>query len=526
MANDQSNTAEQPDFVRALLRPGAWPHAPASVELIETHISWVLLTGDYAYKIKKPVNFGFLDFSSLEKRLACCREEVRLNRRLAPEIYLDVVALCGDPAEPTVGGEANIFEYAVRMRQFDLDQGFDRLLAAGKLDPFLMDLTATTLTDFHASAAVADPAGIYGTAAAVREPVQENIAQIRRYTQSTTSASEPNAGLEHLAEWSNNRCRELEEVFQERLRNERVRECHGDLHLRNIIYWLDRVIPFDCIEFNPNLRWIDVISELAFLLMDLDDHDCEPLSRKLLNAWLERSGDYEALQLLPFYLVYRALVRAKVACLRSLQPGTDRVEARREFANYMHLAERYTRQQKPRLLITHGLSGSGKTWASQQLLEAFPLIRLRSDVERKRLHGLATADRGGEAKNLYSSSASEKTYARLLQLTSQLLDWGYSVIVDAAFLQQQQRQAFTGLARQQHTPFLIVHCHADEAVQQQRLVQRQSSDTDASDADIAVLSRQRTTVQVLTSAELEHSLSVDSDSGVEKVLAWLSDQSG
>ena len=496
--------ATVPDFIKVLLRPGAWDHLVSAVELVETHISWVLLTGDYAYKIKKPVDFGFLDFSSPEKRLHYCREEVRLNRRLAPEIYLDVVSICGSPDQPVVAGDGAAFEYAVRMHQFDMRCGFDRLLESGRLTREHMDKMAKVLADFQESTKVATAGALHGSPLAVLEPIQENFFQIRESLRDMDCAGKMLPPVENLERWSLEKFRRLEPVIAGRRALGFVREGHGDLHLRNIIEWNGRVIAFDCIEFNPNLRWIDVISELSFLLMDLDDHDSPQLSRRLLNAWLEYTGDYSALQLMRFYQVYRAMVRAKVASLRLLQSTESRETETRDLSNYIALAESYTRPTQPALLITHGLSGSGKTWFSQQLLEAAPVIRLRSDVERKRLHGVERPDRAGdETEGLYGPAATERTYGYLHDIARQLLGWGYTVIVDAAFLKRWQREMFADLSRQRRVPFAIVHCEAGEETSRQRLQRRQSAGSDASDADIAVFERQQEVLEPLAGPELE-----------------------
>ena len=297
-----------------------------------------------------------------------------------------------------------------------------------------------------------------------------------------------------------------------------MREGHGDLHLRNIIDWNGRVIPFDCIEFNPNLRWIDVISELSFLLMDLDDHQHRSLSRRLLNAWLEYTGDYDSLQLLRFYQVYRAMVRAKVASLRLSQSTTDQDIEAHNFSNYVALAESYTQEQPVRLIITHGLSGSGNTWFSQQFLEAVPLIRLRSDVERKRLFGLGQSNRtGAETAGIYRPSASKRTYTHLLDTTAKILSCGFSVIVDAAFLKYEQRELFAKLAQQLQVPFAIVHCEADEEISRQRLLRRNRADNDASDADFTVLEQQMLEIEPLADSELEHYHRAD----LAELLRWM-----
>ena len=511
-------SAKIPNFIKALKSACAWPHPVSEIELVETHISWVLLTGEYAYKIKKPVDFGFLDFSTVEKRQHCCLEEVRLNRRLAPDIYLDVVPVCGSPERPRVDGEGEAFEYAVRMRQFDMRRGFDHLLESGLLTPAHMDQTAVMLAKFQEDAEIAGTDSCYGTAEAVLDPVAENFFQISQYSQSLNIASQLQPQLEHLKQWSLTCSRKLEPVISGRRASGFVREGHGDLHLRNIIDWNDRVIPFDCIEFNPNLRWIDVISELSFLLMDLDDHQHRSLSRRLLNAWLEYTGDYEGLQLLRFYQVYRAMVRAKVASLRLSQSTTDEDNEAHNFSNYVALAESYTQEQPVRLIITHGLSGSGKTWFSQQFLEAVPLIRLRSDVERKRLFGLGQSNRtGAETAGIYRPSASTRTYAHLLDTTAKILSFGFSVIVDAAFLKYEQRELFRRLAQQSQVPFAIVHCEANEEISRQRLLRRNRADNDASDADFTVLEQQMLKIEPLADSELEHYHRAD----LAELLRWM-----
>lgn len=511
-------STDLPNFIKALQCAHTWPYPVSEVKLVETHISWVLLTGKYAYKIKKPVNFGFLDFSSLEKRLCYCREELRLNRRLAPDIYLDVVPLRGCPEHPEIDGDGEVFEYAVRMVQFDVHCGFDHLLESGMLTPAHMDQTAAMLAKFQEEAKVAGPDSYYGTAEAILEPVSENFLQVGQYLRCLDGTSLLQAQLQRLEEWSLTCLRDLESVISKRHASGFVREGHGDLHLRNIIDWNGRVIPFDCIEFNPNMRWIDVFSDLSFLLMDLDDHHHEHLSRRLLNAWLEYTGDYSGLQLLRFYQTYRAMVRAKVASLRLLQSTTDQDIEAHNFSNYIALADSYTQIQPVRLIITHGVSGSGKTWFSQQLLEAAPLIRLRSDVERKRLFGLEQSDRtGADTAGIYRPAVSRRTYAHLLDTASEIISWGFSVIVDAAFLRFEQRDLFRKLAEKMQVPFAIVHCEAEEGVTRQRLLQRKRADNDASDADDTVFEQQMLKLEPLADNELDHYHRAD----LAELLEWM-----
>lgn len=511
------------ELIKALQTPDAYPHPVRNIQLRETHISWVLLTGDYAYKIKKPVNFGFLDFSTLEKRHFYCEEEIRLNRRLAPELYLQVVPVCGDAHAPQLDGKGDAFEYAVRMRQFDTRQAFDELLARDELTSQHMEQTAQVLARFHARIHVADKNSAHGTPAAVCQPVMENFSQLQACLDEDGELARE---LSQLQAWSENACRTLESTFLQRKAQGFVRECHGDLHLRNIIIWQERVTPFDGIEFSASLRWIDVLSELAFLLMDLDDHQRQDLAQVLLNTYLEITGDYAGLALLRFYLLYRAMVRAKVACLRLAQTAGGDRQSREEMQNYIDLASAYTQPKKPRLIITHGLSGSGKTFVSRQLLEKSQLIRLRSDVERKRLFGLEAGQASGAGidSGIYQADASQRTYQHLLGLADQLLACGYCVLVDAAFLQSAQREMFTRLAHEREIPFLILHCEAAADIQHRRIQARGIAGHDASEADLQVLQHQLQTCQPLSDSERQASISVDTGTVVQldKLISWLS----
>jgi len=481
-------TTSLPPLIKAMLSPDWYAHPAESCQLIETHISWVVLTGPYAYKVKKPVDLGFLDFSSLAKRRFFCAEELRLNRRLAPAMYLDVVAITGTQERPHLEGDGEPIEYAVKMVQFPQQAQLDRMLAEGRLQPAHLDAFAHLVADFHRQAEVATAESPHGEPEQVWQPVAENFAQIRERIEE----SEPLASLAALETWSATVFAARTPLLKQRKAQGSIRECHGDMHLRNLA-WIDEApVAFDGIEFNPNLRWIDVISEVAFLVMDLDDRGEAPLGRRFLNAYLERSGDYGGLELLPFYLVYRALVRAKVAAIRWVQPGLSAVEragAEAEFERYLKLAEGYTHPSSPRLLLTRGLSGSGKTTLTQPLLERLPAFRIRSDVERKRLYGLLAEENGhaAPAEGIYSAEATEKTYSRLLSLAREVLLAGYSVIVDATFLKRAQRDPYRQLAKSQGVGFVVLELTAPIELLRQRLIQRHG---DASDADLAVLAHQ------------------------------------
>lgn len=505
-----------PRLIQGLLQPAAYPHptgAPTGfadssgagpVTHIETHISHVLLAGNYAYKLKKPLNLGFLDYSTLERRRRCCEEEVRLNRRLAGDLYLGVVPITGTPEQPHIGGIETPLEYAVLMRRFPQRQLLDRYA----LSPLLAERLGERLARFHESIPKAAPDSPYGTPDAVLAPMLENLCRVRQQALGGTER------LARIDAWTRRRWEELIPVLERRRDEGRVRECHGDLHRANIALVDGEPLFFDAIEFNPNLRWIDTASELAFLIMDLEEAGETVLARRLLNRYLEECGDYGALTVLDFYKAYRAMVRAKVLAIRLSQPETAQAEstrARADCARYLALAESYTRPRRPRLLIACGLSGCGKSRMGRVLREVLPLIHVRSDVERKRLFGLRPEERSGGAldSGIYFPQATEWTYQRLLALAGTILDSGYDVLVDATFLARARRAAFQDLAHRRGVGFAILALAAPVDELRRRVTRRLAEGSDASEANLAVLERQCAACQPLTAAELEHALRID-----------------
>jgi hypothetical protein len=502
--------AEQlPPLIQALHDPRAYPHPVARVALTETHISWVLLAGEFVYKIKKPLDLGFLDFSTLARREHFCREELRLNRRLAPALYLDVLPITGAPDAPVLGGPGTAIEYALKMRRFPQEALLDRVLARGALTPQHIDDLAQTLAAFHQrQAAIAPATSPFGSPDAVLAPMRQNFTQIRPRV-----AAAFQARLNQLAQWTETTHAQLRPVLEARHAAGFIRECHGDAHLGNMALLQGRVTLFDCLEFNDQLRWIDVISEIAFTVMDLDDRQHPTYAHRLLNGYLEATGDYAGLALLRFYLVYRALVRAKVAAIRLSQADVGAVErAHHEelFASYLALAERYTRPPAPALLITHGVSGAGKSTLAQWLVEALGAVRVRSDVERKRLEG-ATADAGADTglnRGRYSSDMTARTYARLAELATTIVASGFSVVVDATFLRQAQRETLHAVARAQRVPFVILDLTAREDLLHARIAARAVQGRDASEATHAVLVQQLATREPLTTNEIGDALEI------------------
>lgn len=481
------------------------------MELIETHISWILLCGDTACKIKKALDLGFLDFSTLTKREFYCAEEIRLNRRLAPEIYLDAIPIGGSIDAPQLG-RLPALEYAVRMRRFAASDQMDARLAAGRLRAEHIDRLAAILAHFHASLPAAEPGSGFGSADAILAVSRQNFEQLDALC---SNAGERRALL-HLRQATDAEFAACLPLFEQRRSAGFVRECHGDLHLGNIVLIDDRPVPFDCLEFNPGLRWIDVINELAFPMMDLIQRQRCGFAFRLLNAYLEISGDYAGLDLLRFYLAGRATVRAKIGAIRSSQPGLSPAAAAQAQASgrsYLDLAGTLLRTRQPALIISHGLPGSGKSTLALEMLERRQAIRLRSDVERKRLFGLAALERSSSGQDMYSAAATRQTYAHLQRTARQLLAAGWTVIVDAAFLHRQERNAFRQLAQQMAAPFAIASTRAEPAILRRRIRQRSALGTDPSEADIAVLEKLASAQQPLSPAELARSAVFESRAG-------------
>ena len=494
--------------------------------MIETHISFIVLTGTFAYKIKKSVNLGFLDFTTLEKRRFFCQEELRLNARFAPQIYLDVVSIGGTREVPKVGDDARAFEYAVKMLEFPQEALADRVLARGELTLRHMDLLAELVAEFHARSHRSQESNGYGTAEAILASVAQNFAQIRAVPDRAVTLQD----LDDIETWTRQEHGGLCNVFAQRKREGKVRECHGDLHLGNIVFLDGEPRAFDCIEFNPDLRWIDVMNEVAFLVMDLHAAYRPDFARRFLNTYLEFSGDYGGLRVLPYYLAYRAMVRGKIGLIRArqLEPGSEGQGPLQESGRrYLELARSGTRPGPGFLAITHGFSGSGKTTLSHPLVELTGAIRIRSDIERKRMRGISSRDHQepGNASVLYAADVTESIYQRLRELAGTILESGHGVIVDATFLKQRHRDMFCALATRARVPFSIIDFTVREDILRERITVRLEQGQDASDANLAVLDHQLATHEPLQTGELAIVFAYDASrpaADAQRLQSWTS----
>lgn len=496
-------------FIEDLIAAGVFP-SQAPVEHIETHISHVLLTDDLAYKIKKPVNLGFVDFSSLQRRKFYCEEELRLNRRLAPELYLAVATINRQGSRYALDAPGQVIEYVLVMARFDRQQELHRLMGSSSVTREMMQRFAHHLADFHARAQRAGEQDEFGECETVRAETLDNFRVIRKLGAGVQMSTR----LDEIESWSKQALGNLEALMHSRKQAGMVRECHGDLHLRNLVVIKGRITAFDCLEFNPDFRWIDVCSEIAFFLMDLVEHHRRDLARVFLNAYLDHAGDFVMLRLLRFYLVYRAMVRAKVAMFAA-RDGVDGEQSEQECLNYLTYAHAVIHEQRnPVLVITCGLSGSGKTYITDFLLSLVDVVRVRSDLVRKRLFEIAPMDRSamGDDEGVYSVQSSEQVYRLLTAHAEDVIEAGYPVIVDATFIQARHRQAMRNLAKRLDVPFRIVHFEAGTDVLRQRITQRLDANADASDADLRVLEKQLASFEPLTTTEAQHVVNVTSDS--------------
>lgn len=506
--------AALPPLIQQMLQPEFYPHpVQEPVKLIQTHVSYVFLTGDFAYKVKKPVDFGFLNYSTPEKRHFFCQEELRLNRRGAPELYLAVlpIYLSNDQFQLEETGEP--VEYLVKMRQFPQETLLTSLYDAGQLTDDMIVALAKKVSEFHAETVTNDYIRSFGEIAQIRPSFDENYDQTENYIggpQTQTQFDETRAYTDRFFATQAT-------LFQKRIAGDRIRECHGDLHLRNICYWNNEFYLFDCIEFNEPFRFVDVMFDIAYIVMDLQARDRPDLNALFLNTYLEQTGDWEGLQILPLYVNRQSYVRAKVTSFLLDDPSiseTDKQTARETAAPYYKLAWEWTRPRQGKLWMMSGLSGSGKSTTARQLARQLDAIHIRSDAVRKHLGGIPLNQRGGD--DLYTPEMTQKTYDRLLELGTLLAEQGYSVILDAKYDRQALREPVIKAAGDRQMPLTILHCNASEAVLHERLTNRTG---DIADATADLLAKQY--LETFTKEEESYVISLDTTQPLEPQLAPL-----
>jgi aminoglycoside phosphotransferase family enzyme/predicted kinase len=465
-----------PELVQALLEPKAYPETTKQIELVQTQMSFVLLTDDYAYKVKKAVNLGYLDYTTLEKRRFFCQREVELNRRLCAEAYLGVVPITRDGGEILIQGKGETIEYAVKMRRLPQQAMMDVLLAANQLTPEMIIAVAQKLAEFHRRAETSADISAFGDINAIRKNTEENFSQTEKYIGKTISRD----NYQKVKAYTDNFIQENAPLFQQRIAGGRIRDCHGDLHTAHVCF-TDGICIYDCIEFNDRFRYSDVAAEVAFLAMDLDHYGRADLSRRFVNSYIDKSRDRELTKLLDFYRCYRAYVRGKVESFKLDDPyiAPAEKEPTLEMAgSYFDLARAYT-SSRPTLLITSGLVGTGKTALAQALAKRLGLVVISSDVSRKRLAGIPATEHHFEEfdSGIYSAEFSRKTYDSMLTEARDILNEGGSVILDASFTKAKERLKARELAKKTGADFLIVEFTLEEEIIKKRLAQRLEQET-------------------------------------------------
>ena len=496
------------NLVHQMLQAEFYPHPVTQpIQVIQTHVSWVVLTGDYVYKLKKSVNFGFLDYSTLDRRLHFCQEELRLNQRGASKLYLQVVPITWGGGKYHLGGKGEIVEYGVKMRQFPQDALFSQLLSQGKLNQLHLQELGRVLAEYHTKCLTNDYISGFGQVGLVRSAIEENYIQTLKYIEKYSGGPQTQSRFEETKAYTDKFCQQYSELFASRIAQQRIRECHGDLHLANIALWNEEIILFDCIEFNETFRFVDVMYDVAFTVMDLETKGREDLANTFLNTYVEETGDWEGLQILPLYLTRQAYVRAKVNSFL-LDDKAIGLEARAIAAQtaekYYQQAWKYTQPRQGQLILMSGLSGSGKSTTGRYLAAKLGAVHLRSDAVRKHLGGISLRERG--SNEIYTPEMTEKTYNRLLVLGITLANQGWSVILDAKYDRKHLRQQVIDQANKHQLPGKIVYCTAPLEVLEERILHRSC---DITDATPELLAGQVAQYEPFTEEELPYIMVVD-----------------
>lgn len=493
-----------PPIVEQMLQPTFYPHSVVEpIRLLQTHISFVVLTGDYVYKLKKPVNFGFLDYSSLEKRRYFCQQELKMNQRGAGEIYLEVLPISQRGEEFLLGSSENIVEYALKMRQFSQENLWTNLFDRGELSDFLLEELGRTIARFHAEAPTDEYIESFGLPDRIREAIESNYRATEPYIDRVQTRQQ----FEETKAFTALFFQENHALFDRRIAAGKIRACHGDLHLKNIATWHDKIILFDCIEFNEPFRLVDVMYDVAFVVMDLEARGRQDLANIFLNTYVEETGDWEGLQVLPLYLCRQAYVRAKVTSFLLDDSGisdAEKQEASHSAADYYRLAWQYAQPRPGRSIVMSGLSGVGKSTVAGWVARRLGAVRIRSDAVRKHLAGIPL-DRRGEAA-IYSEAMTQQTYDRLLELGQLLAAKGWSVILDAKFDRSVWRKRAIEWATAENLPIFILYCQASPEVLRDRLNRRTG---DIADATADLLESQLAAAEPLDESERKYAIAID-----------------
>lgn len=481
-----------------------YPHAVAkNIELIQTHASYIFLTGEYAYKVKKNVNYGFLNYSTLAKRKHFIEAELQLNRKISPELYLEVIPISDRDGEFMLDSSDNIVEYALKMRAFPQEDLFSNLVNEGKLSCDRLIELGKIVAQFHQSAETNEYISSFGTVEKINIAFQENYEQSEKYIGNVQTKEQFTATKAYTDYFLTER----QNLFADRIEQNKIKECHGDLHLKNICLWHDKIQLFDRIEFNESFRFVDTMYDVAFTVMDLEAREKPGFANAFLNSYLEHTGDWTGLLLLPLYSSRQAYVRAKVNSFLLDDPNiseADLQEAKKAASDYYRQAYQYTQSKSGSLILMSGLSGSGKSTVAKEIARNKGAIQIRSDAVRKHIAGISLDESGTDS--IYTPKMTQKTYDRLLELGITLAKEGYTVILDAKYDRIALRQPVIAQAKVNNILLNVVHCTAPIEVLRDRLNQRQG---DISDATADLITSQRAKAEAFTTAEQAYVTTVD-----------------
>lgn len=511
------NISKSSALVEALLQPESYPHKPQKIEFTQTQMSFIFLTGDYVFKVKKPVNLGYLDYTTLEKRRFFCNQELELNRRLSPDVYLEVVSIVTNGGRISLVGEGKVIEYAVKMKQLPRERTMDNLLLKGQVTTEMMVTVAQKLAAFHENAETNPSISAFGKLDAVMVNIIENFTQTEQYIGTTISREK----YQRINAYNETFTRANKALFQKRIDQGRIKDCHGDLHAAHVCF-ANGIYIYDCIEFNDRFRYCDVASEVAFLAMDLDRYQRADLSRAFINAYVQFSKDEELRQLLNFYKCYRAYVRGKVESFKLDDPFISDKEAALSAARgYFDLAYRYTRA-KPLLLIISGLVGTGKSTIAQALSQSLGFTVISSDVTRKTLAGITPTEHRFEdfTGGIYSPDFSRKTYDEMFAQGRAALSQGQSVILDASFKKKEARATARRLADEANADFLVIECTLDAATIKKRLEQR-LKETSTSDGRWEIYQSQKQDFDKIMEFPPQNHIIVDTSQPVSDIVTGI-----
>jgi len=493
--------------LKSLLKPDAYPEPTSRVDMVQTHVSWIFLTDSHAYKIKKPVDFGFLNFTTIDRRRFYCNEEVKFNNRLCPGgIYEGVVELRQTPGGASFQGDGQILDYAVKMKRLPAERMLDRLVDSNDISETELRSVARVIAEFHLTTPTSPAVSEYGHLDRICYNWNENFEQTIPFENTTLPAAE----REYVKNWVNTFTEKNSDIFDRRIRNDHIRECDGDIHLENICLVDGTTYIFDCIEFNERFRCCDTAADIAFLLMDLDFHNRHDLSEAVIETYHGITGDSEMLSLIDFYKIYRAFVRGKIESFHANDTGIDqqiRTSAIQKAIRYFRLARGYIERRKlqPTLFITCGLMGCGKSTLADQLSFELGITCCNSDVVRKQMVGITPTTPALVAfgEGIYSDQSNADTYAELSRLAEMEIAEGRSIIIDACFIYKHERFKFYGLAERYGARFVILHVSCSEPINRRRLTARLASGRTVSDGRIELLTIQR---QAFEPPELDEGL--------------------